>query len=189
MRIFIAINLPGEIKKELKEITQELNYSFPEKGIVRWVGKDNLHLTLLFLGNIREEALLETSEIVKKTVQKENPFSLKLTNIQYGPPGKMPPRLIWLNIEKKPELVEVVENLKKEIAEKGILNKFEEKAFSPHITLGRIRAFQWRRMEPEERPNIEREVNLDFGVDSIDIMESNLKRTGAEYTILESIKL
>ena len=83
----------------------------------------------------------------------------------------------------------MAEKLKKEMVEADILKKIEKREFSPHITLARIKTWQWREIEPEERPEIEREIDLNFEVNSIEVMESAIKRTGAEYNILESIKL
>ncbi len=183
-RIFIAINLPEEVKGELGKLGDLGGLG----EAVKWVKKDNLHLTLLFIGYVRDEEIPQICQIVKETAQGLKPFSLKFERVCYGPPKKMPPRLIWLDLEKKPELVQFAEKLKKEMAQADILRKVENREFSPHITLGRIRTWQWRRIEPEERPDIERELDLQFEVSSIEIMESVLKRTGPEYTILESVK-
>ena len=201
-RIFIAINLPEKIKKELENLGKEIAGLFPEElseqtyrslgeggGMIRWLKKDNIHLTLLFIGYVREEQIPQICQIVKKIAQNQKLFSLRFEKLCYGPPKKMPPRLIWLGLEKKPELLEIAERLKKEMAEAGILRKIEQREFSPHITLGRIKTWQWRRITPEERPEIEREIDLNFEVNSIEIMESVLRKTGAEYIILESIPL
>jgi len=202
-RIFIAINLPEGIKNELENLEKELDNLFSSAGgrgpegeqvpygvkVVRWLKKDNLHLTLLFIGSVQDEEIPKISQIVKNIAQTQKPFSLRFEKVCYGPPKTMPPRLIWLELEKKPELLELAETLKKEIGESGILRKIEKREFSPHITLGRIRTWEWRKIEPEERPEIEKELDLDFEVKSIEIMESKLKRTGAEYSVLESVKL
>ncbi|GAI04641.1 unnamed protein product, partial [marine sediment metagenome] len=153
------------------------------------IKKENLHLTLLFIGSVKDEEIPQICQIVKNIAQTQKPFSLRFEKVCYGPPSKMPPRLIWLDLEKKPELLTLAEKLKKEMAEGSILRKIEKRGFSPHITLGRIRTWQWKRIEPEERPDIERELSLNFEVKSIEIMESILKRTGSEYIILESAKL
>jgi len=63
------------------------------------------------------------------------------------------------------------------------------RGFSPHITLGRLRQWEFRKIEPEERPNINEEINFGFEVTSIEVMESNLRKGGAEYSVLESHKL
>ena len=65
----------------------------------------------------------------------------------------------------------------------------DSKKFSPHITLGRVKKMEWRQIEPEDRQDIEQNLNLKFPVNSIEIMESKLKRNGPEYNILESVKL
>jgi len=67
--------------------------------------------------------------------------------------------------------------------------KIKEFNLTPHITLGRIKTWEFRRMEPEERPEINEDINLNFEVNSIEIMESQLKRNGPDYTILESCPL
>ena len=67
--------------------------------------------------------------------------------------------------------------------------RIKEFNFSPHITLGRIKTWQLRQIDPEERPEINEDIDLTFEVKSIEIMESRLKRGGVEYTILESVPL
>ena len=69
------------------------------------------------------------------------------------------------------------------------LEKPETRPYIPHITLGRIKQWEFRQIEPEERPKIEEEISLSFEVNSIEVMESDLKRGGAEYTVLESAPL
>lgn len=190
-RVFVAINLPPETKRELENLAKNIEEELPEegKGAIRWLKESNLHLTLLFIGGLREDYVPKVGEIVRKAAQARRPFSLKVEKISYGPPGITTPRLIWVEIEKKPELLEIANQLKIEGAGAKILRKIEKRGFSPHITLGRIRTFQWRRMPIEEWPQLDRELVLEFGVNSIEVMESLLKRTGAEYRILESVKL
>jgi len=174
-RVFIAINLPEEIKRELDILEKEIQDMFPQElngGLIKWVKKENLHITLLFLGSTKDEEIPELINTVKEIAKNHKPFLIKLKKVCYGPPDKMPPRLIWLEIEKREELFKIAEALKNKTRENGILRKFEKRDFSPHITLGRIRTWQWRRIEPEERPEIEQDINLTFEAKSIDIMES-----------------
>ena len=65
----------------------------------------------------------------------------------------------------------------------------ENHSFKPHVTLARIREWEFRRIELEERPLVEEDISLDFEVNSVEIMESELKRGGPEYVVLESIPL
>lgn len=197
-RIFIAINLPEDIKQKLEESKEKIQALFPEEygRMFNWVKKDNLHITLLFIGSVFIEQIPEIIALVKETISNKKSFPIKFQKISYGPHSTssgqasktIPPRLIWLEIEKNKELTELANELKEKFAEKGI-GKFEQKSFSPHITLARIKSWQWKQIEPEERPNIEKEINLEFEVNSVEIMESQLKRNGAEYLEMESALL
>jgi len=183
-RIFIAINFPEEIKRELEKFQSR----WPELP-VRWVKPENLHITLAFLGYLTDEELVEILRITKEVAQRHQPFSINLNKICYGPP-KMPPRMIWVEGEKSKDLANLQLDLEKSLTSSGKI-KFEpeERSFTCHITLGRIRQWEFRQIEPEERPNVETEISLSFDVSSIEVMESSLKRTGPEYTILESCPL
>ena len=160
-RIFIAINLPELVRKELAYIQTK----WPELPC-RWIKPENLHITLEFLGHIADQDLIEVFQRAKELAEKNKPFEARLDKVCYGPPGKMPPRMIWVTGPK--------------IAQLNV---------SPHITLARIRTWEWRKIEPEERPDIAENLDLSFEVTSFEVMESRLKKGGPEYTILESFEL
>jgi len=185
-RIFIAINLPEDIKKELSSFQSR----WPELPC-RWTKKENLHITLAFLGYLTDEELLEVLRTAKKVSQRHKLFSIILNKICYGPPKKMPPRMVWVEGEKSEELGKLQKDLENSLFTASIksLEESEVRPYTPHITLGRIRQWEFRQIEPEERPEIEEEISLNFEVNSIEVMESELKRGGAEYTILESLLL
>lgn len=160
-RIFIAINLPGDVKKVLASYAKRWS-DLPCK----WTKKDNLHITLEFLGDVSDEDLLDVFKETRELAEKHKPFVIKLDRICYGPLGKIPPHMIW-----------------------AVGSKIEELNLIPHITLARIKKWEWKKIEPEERPQIDENINLEFEVESIEVMESVLKRGGPEYTILESFNL
>jgi len=189
-RIFIAINLPEDIKQKLSEYQKKIEELFTlhrseasGAGPIRWTKQDNIHITLAFLGYIADEELVEVCKVVKEAVSKHSSFSINLFKICYGPTDKKPPRMVWVIGEKSEEFASLKEDLDKSLAIS------EKRQFSPHITLGRIRKWEWQRIEPEERPEVDEEIDLRFLVNSIEIMESVLKKTGPEYTILESHNL
>jgi len=182
-RIFIAINLPEDIKEKLSDYQGK----WPELPI-RWTKKENLHITLIFLGSLNDEEVLEVCKIAKEVASRNKSFSVNLNKTCYGPPKKMPPRMIWVQGEKSLEFTSLKDDLEKSLMGRMRFSP-EKRVFSPHITLGRIRTFEFRRIEPEERPAIEQDISLSFEVSSIEVMESHLKKSGAEYTILESLKL
>ena len=182
-RVFVAVNLPGDIKKEIAELRMQ----WPELP-ARWTGKDNLHITLAFLGYISDEELLKTCETAKRVALKHASLTVNLNKILYGPPRKIPPRMVWVEGEKSPELSVLKEDLERSLSGEVHFSS-ENRSFSPHITLARIKTWEWRRLEPEERPEVNMDINLSFDVSSIEVMESRLKRGGPEYAILESIYL
>lgn len=193
-RIFIAINFPEEIKRGLEKFQAK----WPDLP-AKWIKPENLHITLAFLGYLSDEELLEVLKITKEVAQKHQSFSIRLNKILYGPPQKMPPRMVWIE-GACPELVDgkkvdKLSYLQKDLAQTifssqiKISEETENRPYTPHITLGRIRTWEFRQIEPEERPQVEQDISLSFDVNSIEVMESQLKRGGAEYTVLESCPL
>ena len=177
-KIFIAVNLPDDIKRKLGDF-QKKWLDFP----ARWTRKDNLHITLIFLGQLADEDLFEVCQITKEVAEKTPSFEINLKKILYAPPQKIPPRMIWAEGEKSQEFSDLRKSLEDALSFDSLK---EERVFTPHITLARIKAWQWKEIEPEERPEIEEELNLNFSVGSIEVMESNLKRGGPQYSVLES---
>ncbi len=90
-RIFIAVNFPEEIKKQLSDYQKKL-ITLP----VRWTKKESLHITLVFLGYLNDDELLEVIRITKEVALQHPSFSINLNKILYGPPKKFPPRMIWV---------------------------------------------------------------------------------------------
>ena len=206
-RIFIAINLAENIKNKLQKCQQEWA-DLP----VRFAKKDSLHLTLLFIGYVSDEQMLETCRKVREIAQKHRPFELNFTKIRLAPPGKSSyakasedraPRLIWIEGEKSEALI----NLKRDIEKMMVSGEDKKRAFFqidrglnvfiPHITLARIRQMAWKSLD--KVPEINKEVRITSGVYSIEVMESDMKPSsakaskgrgvGVEYVILESAEL
>lgn len=182
-RIFIAINLPDEIKQRLLEFQRRWS-GLP----VRWIKKENLHLTLNFLGYISEKDLNKVAESVKEICQRHHSFFIELEKIDFGAKYKNIPRLIWAEGKPSEELILLKKDLDQSFHQSiGFIP--ENREFLPHITLARLRKWDWQRIEPDERPEICEYLSEKFKVKSIEVMESRLKRGGAQYSILESFQL
>jgi len=179
-RTFIAINLPDYAKKELGKY-QEKWQNLPAK----WTAKDNLHITVEFLGDLTDQEIAEVCKICREVAKRHKSFSINLEKILYGPAKKIPPKMVWVQGEKSDELADLRDDLQNCLVEE-IRFRPEARGFSPHITLARIKEWEWRRIEPDERPEVNEEINLNFTAESIDVMESELKKGGPVYTVLES---
>jgi len=127
VRLFIAIDIPEEIKKNLLQI------SFGIPG-AKWMEDDQIHLTLRFIGEVLGNTYLDITEALKHI--KVKPFSIQLKGIGHFPPRKHP-KVLWVGVEKSDELFQ----LKKKIDH--ILNTLhldaEDRKFHPHITLARLK--------------------------------------------------
>jgi len=201
-RIFIAINLPGDIRKALAKY-QNTWSELPAK----WVIENNLHITLVFLGYVTDIELGEVCLTVKNIIEKHKAFDIHLDKVGYGPDDKLsfdsaqdkPPKMLWASGEKSKELSLIKNDLQEALLEKVHFIP-EKRAFSPHITLARINTSLWRMIEPEERPEVGENIDLAFTIESIEVMsshharsrfegESELKKGGPQYTVIESFNL
>jgi len=182
-RVFIAINLPEGVRKKLASFQEK----WPELPI-RWTKPENLHITLAFLGYLSDEEVVKVCKIIEEVASKNQPHSVNLNKICYGPPKKMPPRMVWVTGEQSEELSKLKNDLDNALSAGSRYQK-ETRPYTPHLTLGRIRKWEFRQIEPEDRPEVETDLSLHFEVSSIEVMESFLKRGGAEYTTLMSAPL
>ena len=160
-RIFIAINLPLKIKQEFWQIQKKII-----KLPVKLVPVENLHITLIFLGNLWPEEIENLKPIIQRVGERYTKFEIKLFKI-----CSEKNRLIWAEGEINHDL----QRMQKELSQK--LGLKEQRGFRPHITLARGQG------------KIEQEINLKFKAQSIDIMKSELRRSGAIYTKLWEYKL
>jgi len=179
-RVFIAINLPADVQKQL--------FLYSEKWAelpAKWTAKDNLHITLEFLGGLTDVEIGEVCDVVKEVAKRHSSFSLTLNKVSYGPPKKEPPRFVWVGGEKSDELAELKNDLQESLLER-VRFRPDEKGFTVHITLARIVEWEFKKFEIDERPEVNEEIDLIFSIESIEVMESELKRGGPVYTVLES---
>ena len=96
--------------------------------------------------------------------------------------------MIWAEGEKSKELMKLKNDLEESLIKK-VRFVPEGRAFAPHITLARIGALEFKAIEPEERPEVNENIDLAFTAESIEVMESELHRGGPVYTVLESHNL
>jgi 2'-5' RNA ligase len=134
IRAFIAIDLSTEIYRRLDQVSGELRDQLSGTSI-RWVPVKNIHLTLKFLGDVS----LTNLEVLKKLLRSEA-ASHPQFEFSVGKLGAYPtihrPRVVWVGVEAPPELSALQHRIEIETARVGYAR--EERAFSPHLTLGRV---------------------------------------------------
>ena len=135
MRLFVAVNFPFEIKKALGLFIQDLK---KVKADLKWVEPENLHLTLHFLGNVRQEQAPAVTEALSRSAAGITPFTLKLSGVGVFP-SREKPRVFWAGAAgDTAALLQLSRQVRHEMKELGFdpgKNKF-----SPHLTLARLRS-------------------------------------------------
>ncbi|PIU21604.1 MAG: RNA 2',3'-cyclic phosphodiesterase [Candidatus Diapherotrites archaeon CG08_land_8_20_14_0_20_34_12] len=171
-RIFIAVNLPDEIKESFQKLIEKL-----PKEKVKAVKKENLHITMKFLGDIPEEKLAEIYSKLQD-LNKFVKFEVELSDI-----GFFKTRILWIGITKGKEMLE---NIAKEIENLLALNKEE---FTSHITIARNKFLGSEEFKLLAGELKKIKISGKFTVKSIDVMESVLEKAGSNYKILKRIEL
>lgn len=126
-RLFVAIDLPDSIRAQLADLARELDGA-------RKVPPDQLHLTLRFIGGADNECLQRIKDALATVTSP--PFSLALAGVGCFPSPRRP-RVIWAGITADERLVLLQGAVEKAVAAAGIPS--EERRFSPHITLARLK--------------------------------------------------
>lgn len=132
MRCFVALDLPPPVCNYLADLAG----LFQKKGMVKWVPPEQLHLTLVFAGELPEESLAGLREEVR-TIDVP-PLSLHLAGLGHFPP-RGEPRVVWAGLGGD---VDAVIKLQNELAERAARHgvPIEKRPFVPHVTLGRVKS-------------------------------------------------
>ncbi|MBE3092661.1 MAG: RNA 2',3'-cyclic phosphodiesterase [Chloroflexi bacterium] len=184
VRSFIAVNLNPEIKEYL--ISLQANLSIPETKI-KWVEKNNLHLTMKFLGYVSLEQTELIKSILKEITSRYSPFIIKLSSDMGMFPTYKMPRIIWVGMKEGiSELKGLYNYLENNLSSKGFPR--EDKDFSGHITIGRVKFIgdKTNFIQIVKRISVN---NLSQEAGSIDLMESKLTPNGPIYNITAKFPL
>jgi 2'-5' RNA ligase len=135
MRIFIAIELSGEARGELRSLQSSLKEAGAD---VKWVDPVNIHLTLRFLGDCGESMIPSVKTALAEAVSAHEPFILGLKGVGAFP-AISSPKVIWAGVgEGRQESEALHTSISSRLAGLGIPE--EERDYSPHITIGRVRS-------------------------------------------------
>jgi RNA 2',3'-cyclic 3'-phosphodiesterase len=187
IRAFIGIPLEAGPIAALQKIQQQLGADLPE-GAVRWVKSEQLHLTLKFLGDVSRDRLDELAAALQRACAGIPPFQLRLEGAGCFPHQKNP-RVVWIGIGGTLEpLRKLQEQIDHETPSFG--DHTEARAFQPHLTIGRVRAFGKAARHVGERVARARVAALsEWNVREIHLVQSELAPTGSRYTFLATVPL
>ncbi len=177
IRCFIAIVLEEHTKRQLGRVQTAIRSTGIHAG---WPSAQNFHLTLKFLGNIPKQALPCIKKMLSEAIADKARFNITFNRLGVFPNVRHP-KVIWIGPDKtSPEL----ETLQRDIDSKLTqCHPFaEEKRFSPHITLSRVRHYA--------KPGaLKKALNVDTGVikipvNQVHLIESRLYSSGAVHSSL-----
>lgn len=190
IRTFIAIELPQDVRQALAQAQSALRSASGEaERWVKWVQPGSIHLTLKFLGETPSSRLEAIGQAMATAVQGRCPFPLRLGQAGCFPNARQP-RVLWIGLAGEMESLHSLQAaVEATVAPLGFPT--ESRRFAPHLTLGRLRDDA----SPEARRRLGAAIeslhapDISFVADSISLMRSDLRPTGAVYTCLAEIPL
>ena len=176
-RLFVAIDLPEEVKRELARFRRE------EMPGARWVPLDQLHLTLRFIGEVDDTTLAAIRKALGDV--RVAPFSLAVQVVGHFPPRKTP-HVLWVGADAGAPLADLQGQVEECVQTAGLAP--ESRPFSPHITIARLR---------ETPPHVVAEFEKrhqafacpPFQVAAFHLYESTLTAKGAIHALVRSYPL
>ncbi|HXG12663.1 MAG TPA: RNA 2',3'-cyclic phosphodiesterase [Gemmataceae bacterium] len=185
LRTFIAVDLGKAIRDRAVALQGTLARIAPD---VKWVEPENLHVTLLFLGEVNDRDIPAVCRSVMECCRQHTAFVMSVERVGYfGSPRR--PRTLWVGIgEGTQELVALHDALEPPLLDLGCYRR-EERQYTPHVTLGRVKG---------DRPNdklaaaLAKHAGWQGGqttVREVLVLSSELTPQGPVYTVLGRAKL
>jgi 2'-5' RNA ligase len=187
MRVFVAVDIDEQIRKALGDLQLELQSKVDvRKGDVKWVNPANIHLTLKFLGEIKDQQMVDVCNIVKDAAGRHKSFELEVGSV--GHFGGRSARVLWVGTTaKNDELLALQADIEQQLAAAGWPK--ETRKFTGHLTLCRIKNSK-AGVKLAQLSEAYKETTLGImEADSVTVYESQLRPAGPIYTVLGSHEL
>jgi len=186
MRTFIAVELQKDVvdavDRFLTKTTQEI-----KNNKISWVKKENLHITIKFLGEIEEKQVETINKVLSEISKSIESFEVEIKEIGVFPNLNYP-RVIWIEVKDETNNLVSLANLVEEKLAKFGFQK-EDKEFTAHLTIGRVKKLN---NLSEIKTYVEKYKSIEFGkskIDSITFFQSILKPEGPEYKVINKFFL
>jgi 2'-5' RNA ligase len=180
IRTFIAVDLAAGVKDRLITLQDQLGRA---GSGVKWTRPENLHLTLLFLGEVGELEVVSICRVVQQRARRHAPFALEVAGLGAFPNTRRP-KILWAGITEGATVLRALHaDLEEGLLELGCYRR-EDREYAPHLTLGRLshddRTEEWAQA-------LAKQAGWTGGttqVDEVLVMASEMRRGGPEYSVL-----
>jgi len=185
IRTFIAMAVTPEVRRRAVELQGKLGQS---DANVKWVAEGNIHLTVKFLGDVDDIALPAVCRAVEQAVAETPRFVISVAGVGAFPSSHRP-RTLWVGVREEAERVDRVKRaLDEALFPLGFRD--EERRFTPHLTIGRVKGGTSNASGLSERLA----ANTDWTggrseVGEVVVMSSELRSEGPLYTVMARAKL
>jgi RNA 2',3'-cyclic 3'-phosphodiesterase len=174
VRLFVALYPPEQKRRAWYDAMARMR---DRPWPVRWLPADSLHLTLRFLGNVDDEAVVSILASMEAVAAAHEPFIMRVRGFGAFPSLRRP-RVLWLGVEPEPRLLALQRDLATELDALGFPP--DKRDWSPHITAARASGDNRHCDGVEDAVHTFR-LDADVEIRSIDLMRSTLLRSGAKY--------
>lgn len=188
-RLFVALDLAIPVVEQLAVFQEELHALLADDdGVrVRWTSPENIHLTMKFLGDTEEALVPMLRDTLGELVKPLFPFEVEAKGIGFFPNPKNP-RIIWSGFDQQSaEVLSLLQQaLERDLSELGFAK--EDRAFRPHVTLGRVKS----RRRPDFTEYTGEIGRRSFGksyIKDVVLYESELSSQGPTYTVIDRFAL
>lgn len=182
-RLFVAIPIYPEF--ELLNMISKMKNKFSHCKI-NWVNERNMHLTLKFMGEVDVSKLLSIKEKLNEALQSETTFTFNLKSIgSFGNSRDI--KVIWAGIEECKKLIFLYQSIEEKLSEIGF--EKENRKFSPHLTLGRVKYMADKNRFYGVQQVYKEKVIQTIEVNRIILFESILRQEGPIYKEMEIFSL
>lgn len=178
MRLFIAVELSDAVRARLSAAQERLRAA---PCAVKWVKPQLMHLTLRFLGEVAPSRIPDLEAAMASAAEGVPPFEARVVGLGAFP-ERGAPRVVWAGIQDNGSLATL--NRRLEEAARRLGFDPEQRPFSPHLTLGRVKD---ARGAPALRGLLDAQAAAHFGsctITGLVLVESRLSPAGPSYTVL-----
>jgi 2'-5' RNA ligase len=182
IRAFIAVNLAPAVGEEIANTQTALKHA---QGDIRWTRIEGMHLTLKFLGDIAQAQVAPILTALQGALSDYHAFSVQAHGLDAFPNLKRP-KVLWAGLQGE-GLIGLQEKVESALIPLDFPR--EERDFTPHITLGRVRSLRgWEQVLAVVRKH----AQIQFGeslIDRVVLYQSTLRPDGAVYNSLGTVPL